>query len=139
MALLILGGVAGCNLYLERDRTRIREQERLLTQARVIHENVVQNLAAINQVLAGLRKKHLMLDSDPDMSEHLTILSDAMPGIRTLVSLDASGDIRASNRTELIGKNFSYRPYFTEPQQRMDLDLLYISPPFSHQSWRIHH
>ena len=130
MVLLILGGVAGCNLYLERDRTRIREQERLLTQARVIHENVVQNLAAINQVLAGLRKEHLMLDSDPDMSEHLTILSDAMPGIRTLVSLDASGDIRASNRTELIGKNFSHRPYFTEPQQRMDLDLLYISPPF---------
>ncbi len=130
VALSILGGVAGFNLYLERDRTRIREQERLLTQARVIHENVIQNLAAINQMLAGLRKKHLMLDSDPDINEHLTILSDAMPGIRTLFFLDASGNIRASNRTELIGKNFSHRPYFTEPQQRMDLDLLYMSPPF---------
>lgn len=130
IALLTLGGATGFNLYVEYSRAQSREQERLMTQARVIQENVEQNLAAISQVLAGLRSKLPRYKTKQDLHDHLRILTDAMPGVRTLQILDGEGRVVAASRPELPGSDFSHRDYFKTPRQNPDPDRLYVSAPF---------
>ncbi len=130
VALLTLGGATGFNLYLERARTESREQNRLLTQARVIQENLEQNLTAVSRVLADLRKDAPQGKAKPGLGEHLMLLTDAMPGIRTLLLLDAVGTVSASTRPELEGKNFAYRDYFKIARHSPDPDMLFVSAPF---------
>lgn len=69
-ALLTLGGATGFNLYLERARIENREQ----------------NLTAVSRVLADLRKDAPQGKANPGLGERLKLLTDAMPGIRTLLS-----------------------------------------------------
>lgn len=127
IALLTLGGATAFSLYLERDRTERREQDRLLAQSRVIQENIEQNLASVNKVLADLRRE--LPQHRPNLGERLKTLTDALPGIRTLVVLDSDGTALASNRPELSGENFAYRDYFKIPRQNPDPDRLFVSSP----------
>ncbi len=129
-ALLILGGAAGFNLYVDRGRTESRERGRLLTQARVIQENLEQNLTAVSRVLADLRKEVLQRKVTPGLPDRLKMLTDAMPGIRTLLILDGDGTVLASSRPDLLGGNFAYRDYFKTPRQNPDPEMLFVSPPF---------
>lgn len=130
VALLTLGGATGFNLYLERARTESREQHRLLTQAQVIQENLEQNLTAVSRVLADLRKDTPHGKASPGLGERLKLLTDAMPGVRTLLLLDEVGTVSASTRPELEGKNFAYRDYFKTARQNPDPDMLFVSAPF---------
>lgn len=130
VALLTLGGATGFNLYMERARTESREQYRLLTQAQVIQRNLEQNLTAVSRVLADLRKEAPQGKANPGLGERLKLLSDAMPGIRTLLLLDENGAVSASTRPELEGKNFAYRDYFKIPRLNHDPDMLFVSAPF---------
>ncbi len=130
IALLTLGGATGFNLYVERGRTEVREQHRLLTQTRVIQENLERNLTAVSRVLADLRKEAPQAKSNGGLGGRLKMLTDAMPGIRTLLLLDEVGTVSASTRPELEGKNFAYRDYFKIPSQNPDPDMLFISAPF---------
>ncbi|MDD5334763.1 MAG: diguanylate cyclase [Rhodoferax sp.] len=130
VALLTLGGATGFNLYLERARTESREQHRLLTQAQVIQENLEQNLTAVGRVLADLRKDAPQGKANPGLGDHLKMLTDALPGVRTLLLLDDAGTVSASTRPELLGKNFAYRDYFKTVRQNPDPDMLFVSAPF---------
>jgi len=130
VALLILGGTTGANLYVQRDRTESREHGRLLTQARVIQENLEQNLTAVSRVLADLRKEALQQKGKPGLDDHLRMLADAMPGIRTLLVLDRDGMVVGSSRPELLGANFVSRDYFKIPRQNPDPEMLFVSAPF---------
>lgn len=128
IALLTLGGVIGFDLYIERGRAESREQARLQTQAQVLQLNFEQNLAIVSQVLADLRKE-VGLPS-PDLNGRLKMLTDAMPGVRTLLVLDGDGTVLASSRTQLIGVNFADWDYFRVPRQNPDPDMMFVSPPF---------
>jgi PAS domain S-box-containing protein len=130
IALIIISCILGLNIFLEYENTKIREQERLLASTKIIEENIIQNLIAIRDVLVDLRQHKPKGRVDKDLIMRLKTLSAALPGVRTLAILDASGINRASDRTELIGKNFSQRKYFKVPQQQPDKNMLYISPPF---------
>lgn len=130
IALLILGGATGFNLYVERGRTESREQQQMLTQARVIQENIEQNLAAISQALTDISKEAPQLKPGSVLDSHLKILTDAMPGIRTLLIMDAAGTILSSNRPTLIDQNFAYRDYFKIPRQNHDPETLFVSAPY---------
>lgn len=129
-ALLALGGATGFYIHIERGRVESREQARLLTQARVVQENVEQNLAAVNRVLTSLRKDLLRHEASRDLNGRLRMLTDAMPGIRTFLLLDGMGTVSASSRPELVGKNFAYRDYFKIPRQNPDPEVLFVSAPF---------
>jgi len=129
-ALLILGGATGFNLYVERGRTEIREQGRLLTQARVIQENLEQNLIAISGTLADLRRESVLRKAGPGLDDRLRVLADAMPGIHTLLVLDRDGTALASSRAELGGVNFASRDYFKSARQNHDPGMLFVSAPF---------
>lgn len=128
--LLIIGSIIATNIWLERQRTLTREYDRLSAQAQVIRENMLQNLDAINLVLTKLSQNSPLSENNPQYNRDLKILCDAMPGIRTLLVLDAEGLTRYSNRDELLEKNFAHREYFSVPSQRRDLGILYVSQPF---------
>ena len=130
IALIVIGCNIGWNIFLEHERTLSNEQERLLSQARVLQENIGQNLLATRDVLVGLRQYLPKGIADKDLINRLQILTDAIPGIRTLAIIDASGTWRASNRKELIGKNFGSRDYFNVPRQQPDEKILYVTPPY---------
>ena len=131
-ALLLLGLAIGYDLYQERGRVEKREQDRLLATSRVIQENVEQNLASVNRVLADLRREAATAPVGAKFNERLVTLSDAMPSVRTILLLDRTGAIRAASRPELVGStaDFHQRDYFRTPQQHPNAELLFISPPF---------
>ena len=130
LALLILGGATAFDLYREHERTASREQDRLLTQARIIQVNIGQNLVAVDKVLTELSRELPGRWTDPGLNRHLQTLTDAMPSMRTLLVVDAAGVVYASNRKEIIGIPVTHRAYFREPQRRGDAAMLYVSPPF---------
>jgi len=130
-AVLIVGSAAGYDRYQERGRIEMREQERLLAISRVLQVNVEQNLTSINRVLAGLREELASGPVNARLGERLGALVEAMPSVRTIVMLDATGTARAASRPELVGNNFSQRDYFKAPLQHPDANTLFVSPPFS--------
>ena len=134
-ALLIIGGMIGLNLYDERNDLDTLERERLAAQARIIGENIGRQLQAINLVLHSIRGDVATLQGQKDgrtlLNRRLRALSGAMPGVRTLGILDVGGTITASNREELIGRNFRERDYFQGVRASRDPALLHVSPPFS--------
>ncbi|WP_435627442.1 sensor domain-containing diguanylate cyclase [Candidatus Ferrigenium straubiae] len=132
-ALTSLAGAIAFDLYLEHDRTTKREQDRLTTQVRVIAENLERQLFSTNLVLEGFIGDLPELGAasgQRGMMRRLTALTDAMPGIRFLGFIDASGTLIASNMAEYVGGNFAHRDYFQAVRQHPDATRLYISPPF---------
>ncbi|MDD2740768.1 MAG: ATP-binding protein [Rhodocyclaceae bacterium] len=130
MLLLILGAVMALNLYQEWQRTLKREQDKLITQARVIQMNIADNLQSVNAVLVALSNDSSTRKADSELNQHLQLIGQAMPAMRTLLVVDAEGVIRASNRSEVIGKDVSHRDYFQVPKNHPQADTFYISPPF---------
>jgi PAS domain S-box-containing protein len=133
LALLILGGAIGYSLVQERSDLDAREQERLLSQAQVIDDNMGRLLQAANLALEGARKdlpRRRDAAGWQQTNRLLTALCNAMPGVRTMSVIDAEGTTVASNRAELVGRNFSHRDYFAIPRRRPDPEMLYISPPY---------
>ncbi|BCS55379.1 hybrid sensor histidine kinase/response regulator [Geobacter sp. SVR] len=130
MTLLLLGAPMGLNLYLERGRITSRVQERLVTQARVIQKNLAWNLDATNKVLSDIQQELSRNGKNTYTARQLGVITNAMPGVRTLNILNADGTVVASNWPELVGDNFRERDYFMMPREHPVADRLYVSPPF---------
>ena len=131
LALVIIGCTIGVNIYKEHQDTGMREQDRLLTQNKVISENISKNLEATNSVLSLLQEESYRTDSDQKLNERLRLIAEAMPGVRTIIVLNKRGDVVASSKQEVLyGKNFSHRDYFQTPLGHPDRSMLYISQPF---------
>ena len=133
LALLALGGLIAYSLYEEHGRVGTRERERLDTQAKVIDEELISHLNGINRALEGILKELPLLRGKKELQStclHLVALSDAMPGINTILVTDAAGQIVASNHERVIGKNALSRDYFQVPLKDQNSSTLYISPPF---------
>lgn len=133
VALALIGSIIAYNLVTMRHRTISLENQRLKTQARVIGQNIERQLEATNLALQGVVADLPRLQGPQNLSQankRLSVLADAMPGVRTIFFTDAAGTILAANRPELIGRNIANRQYFNEPQQHPNPDTLYISPPF---------
>ena len=131
--LLLLGVVLAAALYRERNLVEARESDRLQVQARVIDENLIRQLEGVSNALTGIRDElehSERVAVEAANSGRLKLLSDAMPGVRTMAIVDARGVIVASSRTELLGTNSSQRDFFTTPRQRPDRAVLYVSAPF---------
>lgn len=133
IALALLGSIVAYNLVTMRQRIINQEHQRLATQARVIGKNIERQLEAANLALKGIITDQPLLRNPINLeraNKRLSVVADAMPGIRTIFFTDAAGMILASNRPELIGRNIAARQYFSEPQKHANPETLYISPPF---------
>ena len=133
-AFLTIGGILALLLYIDRVQIETFERSRLAAQATVIDQNLGHRLEAIYKTLAEIRKDRALWISESgrrSASRQLQVLGDAMLGVRTLTILDRAGTVIASNREQLIGKDFSDRDYFRTARQGRDPVMLYVSPPFT--------
>ena len=84
-------------------------------QARVVDDNVGQQLDGMYRALASVRDEFLATpvhSVSTLLSVRLKALSDAIPGVRSMVLLDADGTVVASSVDPLLGRDFSDRDYF---------------------------
>ena len=134
LALLALGGVIGYNLYSSRVVLFAQERVRLLTQARVIDENLTQQLKGADNALLAIREhfsgKPVEDRSVPEIDRLLRDLESAIPGVRTLLVIDSKGIARFSNRAELVGINLVNREYFQLARQRPNPDAVFLTAPY---------
>ncbi|MDO9316575.1 MAG: EAL domain-containing protein [Gammaproteobacteria bacterium] len=114
------------------EEVRERETNQLLTQTRVVTENLEQQLRSVDQALRALQDDAVELLNLPraELDRRLGLLTSAMPAIRTLLILDAEGMARGSNRTAPDIYDFGARDYFQLAKSRPDADLLFMSAPF---------
>ncbi|SHN13844.1 diguanylate cyclase domain-containing protein [Rhizobacter sp. OV335] len=131
---LVMAALLGVALYREHATVEALEGERLRTQARVVDENLIRQLEGAGNALTGLgadlRGFDVVFDEAP-LTAKLQLLTSAMPGISSMLVLDAEGTIVASTREGLVGKNFHQREYFEAPRRGNDPASLYVSPPFT--------
>jgi diguanylate cyclase (GGDEF)-like protein/PAS domain S-box-containing protein len=134
LGMLALGGAIGYSITNEHNRIDALEQERLMTQAKVVDANLGHQLVSLNRALVSFRNDlpywKTQKDSKVLINRHLKAMSDALPGVRTLHITDSGGTVFASNRKELIGFNFREREYFRAALQGLNPKMLYVSPPF---------
>ena len=133
LLLLVLGAVFAYFLSVEYALTLSRERDSLRAHARVVDDNLGQQLVGANAALSNVCNEAAALVDGGQMgqlSRRLTALSDAMPGVRTMLVTDAQGKVLASSRPELIGVDVSQRPYFQIPKARPAPETLHVSEPF---------
>ena len=65
----------------------------------------------------------------PDHSE-ISECADCCCLVTRMAVLTASGDVLASNRTDLVGRNFADREYVKLAVAQADASALYLAPPF---------
>jgi PAS domain S-box-containing protein len=133
IALLTLGATMAVWYSVERARVTAVEHERLDALSKILVKDVAVNLNAINNAVAGVIRDRLDQDTPVNrvaVTARLRALVEAMPGLRGLMVLDASANVIASIPSDLVGRNFAGRPYFTAPKQHGDAGMLYLAPPF---------
>jgi PAS domain S-box-containing protein len=134
LALLLLGGALGRHLYVSHADVIALERDRLLTQARVVEENLAMQLAGAAQLLDYIISRLSKLPKEQQYSsatnELLTVLETATQGVRTFTIVDATGFIQASNRPELLGVDVRHRDYFLVAQRMHAPNAIYLSLPF---------
>lgn len=134
-SLLVLGGTLAYFQYEDHRQIDQHERGRLASQAKVIDQNLGQQLLAAARVLDAVRDDFQTLnnpqvDRPQQVDRRLRALGDALVGVRKLLVLDASGVAVASNQAQLIGKDFSQRAYFQNARLLGDSARLQISKPF---------
>ncbi len=109
------------------------ERDRLQVQARVIDDNLIQQLDGIDKALAGVRAD--FLDAPVNRASavgaaRVKSLADAMPGVRTMLLLDAKGTVLAASEPALAGRDFAQRDYFRAARVAPNASTLYLGAPF---------
>jgi diguanylate cyclase (GGDEF)-like protein len=131
LCILVLAGMFAASLWYERTRLLNELQERLTAQVKVVDANIVRQLEGVNNGLLSVVQDLGYFQGKPElMSLRLKALSNAMPGVRTLNIQDARGITVASNREELLGRDFSFRDYFRMVIRSPDPNALYLPKPY---------
>lgn len=134
-ALTLLGALLAQDIYQEHARIESSERRQLALQTHVVEQNLVRQLDAINQVLLTTRNDLAewisLKDGRERMARRFKFLTDAMPGVRTILVVDAEGRAIAASRENIMGRDYRHRDYFQAPLRDPHPDTLYVSPPFT--------
>ena len=131
--LAIVGAMIGYALVPMHRSVDADERDRLRVQARVIDDNIGQQLDGLNRALVSVRDDFLDMPSAASRatpSMRLKALSDAIPSVRSMILLDAEGVAVASSSQTLLGHDFSDRDYFRVPRQDHNPATLYVAAPY---------
>jgi len=135
VGLLGLGGYISFSQYQTYVRAEEQQRDRLANQAAVIERNLLPQLDSVNRVLESiiedLQAGSLGHARFSLIQRRLEVISGALLGVRTILVTDKNGRLIFSNRTELIGQDFSRRDYFQAANKSPDRLTLYVSPPFT--------
>lgn len=129
----LLAAIVGASLLYLRYVAVLAEQRRLAEQSRIVDINIQHQLESVNAALLSVIRDLPRLETAPEpsaLNRTLETLSNAMPGVRTLVVLDKAGDVLGSNRAELMGRNFAEREYVQAPLSNPHTDALYLSESY---------
>ncbi|OHC71492.1 MAG: hypothetical protein A3H93_20330 [Rhodocyclales bacterium RIFCSPLOWO2_02_FULL_63_24] len=133
IVLFACGVAIAYSLYRDRQRIAVGEQERLAAHAQIVERNLAPQIfstrRALDGILADLPSWKQEKGGLKRANQRLKVISDTLPGIRTLLVTNADGIVIASDREELIGLDVSRRDYFQTPRQRPDGNILYVGPP----------
>ena len=133
----VVGAMIGWSLFKAHDALDATERDRLRGQARVVDDNVGQQLDGVNRALASVRDEYLttpLYSVSTLISMRLKALSGAIPGVRSMVLVDADGTVAASSVDMLIGRDFADRDYFRAARDGKSSDTLYVAAPFTPRS-----
>jgi len=133
IVLLALGAGFVIWYSVERARVNTAENERLNDLSKILVKEISVNLVAVNNALTGILRDRLndSVPADPvAVTKRLRALVEAMPGVRSIFVLDENATVIAALPSDLVGRNFRGRTYFSVPKQRGDAGMLYLSPPF---------
>jgi diguanylate cyclase (GGDEF)-like protein/PAS domain S-box-containing protein len=131
--LSIIGAISVWTLSSGRANVIAIEGDRVQNQAHLVGENLLRQLEGANKALVSVRDDLRQLDPAINgmlAADKLRLLTDAMPGVSTMLLLDVNGKVVGTSRAELFGIDFSERAYFTVPRRNPDPAVLYVSPPF---------
>ena len=132
--LLLVALILGLFVAQKHQEIGVHERDRLAVSARVVHDALVRQLDTVNRTLVGIRDELPRWQAQANGRElaeqRLQAFVDAMPAVRTLLVLDAQGDVVAANHEALRGKNFRDRGYFQAVQRQPHAQTLYLGPPF---------
>lgn len=135
-ALLTLGSYLAYSQYQDYQRTDRNERARLAQQAAIVEHNLVPQLEAANQALLSVIEDlpHWQKEEDGSqgLNRRLQVLNDIVPGVRTLLVVDAQGTITASNNASAISSNVSKRDWFVLAAKNNAPQTLYLRPPSNH-------
>ena len=133
LGLAIAGALVGWMLYKAHQGVDATERDRLRVQARVVDDNVGQQLDGMNRALASVRDEFLATpvhSVSTLLSIRLKALSDAIPGVRSMVLLDADGSVLASSVDAMLGRDFGDRDYFRTARSNGDASRLHVAAPY---------
>lgn len=134
IGLCLLAGAVAHNLYKGYTDILNGEEQRLLSQVRMLNTNLGAQLKATDHILLDISNELCTVPaqswSQAVPNKRLKFLVDALPGVRSLLAIDAKGGVRLANWQEIIGKDLSQRDYFQAALKRADTSCLMISPPF---------
>lgn len=127
---VLLGSAASTN---RRDALGA-ERERLQAQAHIVEQNVVQQLDGLAKALATVTREAAELDGAVTrataLAGKLRALSDAIPGVRAMMLVDAGGRAVLSSVDDWRDRDFSDRVWYTRPKADRDWERLHASPPW---------
>lgn len=134
LVLSVIGGFLAYDLGKDRTRIETRERERLSHQCMVVNMNLSRQFRTINLALTGILREvpswRKSKEGPAFATQHLKTLNDAMPGVLTFLVFDANGTVEASDKSELVGQNFSHRDYFQTVAKAHNPATLFVLPPF---------
>jgi diguanylate cyclase (GGDEF)-like protein/PAS domain S-box-containing protein len=129
--LVVVGLMIAWSLFRAHALLDANERDRLRVQARVVDDNVGQQLEGINHALAVVGDEFLetpVHSVSTLLSVRMKALSDAIPGVRSMALLDSDGNVVASSVDALLGRDFANREYFRAARDG-DAETLYVAPP----------
>ncbi|MBS1138774.1 MAG: sensory box protein [Proteobacteria bacterium] len=130
-----LGGLLGYQLYDDYSDISSQEQQRLVSLASAFNANMGEQLRASSAMLGVLTHTAPTLLSEPEgvarLNTRMSLLSESVTGIRTIILVNANGIVVSSNRSELVGLGFSGSERYTTISEGPDPAKLYISAPFT--------
>ena len=130
---LVIATTVATVLVREERSTRNAELARLESRAKIVDDNLSQQLEGADRALLGVADAIAELEEVANaapITARLKMLTAAMPGFSSMLWLGPDGTVRASSNDILIGKNFAKREYFAAPVRVGDPVRLYVSPPF---------
>jgi len=137
--LLSAGAILFIHFYTSQSRIWADEQGRLTVQADAMRQNIEYQIEAAHNVLIDIRDNlaSSLLTAAPHeaikefSTQSLVSKLNIMAGVRTLGVVDRNGNMVASSRKAIIGRNYSDRDYFLVPKADKKVGRLYVGAPFN--------
>ncbi|MBB1076745.1 diguanylate cyclase [Rhodoferax sp. 4810] len=135
LVLVTLGALTAGAQWRDYREVESAEREQLRTLTRMTDKLLTTQIqsadAALRTMLASMERwRGTDGNFQPFAHEHLLRVANMMPGTRTFAVMGPDGICQLSNRTDLLGQDFSHRDYFQHAAADRTDKWLHIPPPY---------